>query len=470
MLWLEQGICFFNRWILIYYIIFNAIHILLLVTAFIKIFGRMNELKGEWLSNLAKNNSLPEVSIIVPAYNEQKHIINSVYSLERLSYPQKQIVVVNDGSTDNTLDILKKELDLMQLPILFNSPIETKEVRAIFQSRLLNNVLVVDKERGGKGDALNAGINAVNSTLFVSTDADTILENDSLLKMVSSYLMDPRTIAHGATIRIANGCKIEDGLITNIAIPKTMLEGAQVIEYLRSFFFGRFGWNSLGGNLIISGALGLFNREAVLRCGGYMSNSVAEDIELTVSLSESSYLRTRWHGIRFLPDAFAWTHAPENIKTLKHQRIRWHMALIETMNRYKKMCFNPQYKLTGFLVIPYYIFGELMAPIVQVIAYFSITSALFLELINMDLVILFTSATLSLSLLQSAMAVMMEITVFRRFRSFKSMIYFSLYTLFDLIILRQLYCLWKIHSFAKWIRKENLKWYFEEKFDEKHTA
>jgi len=268
---------------LLYFVALNGGYLLLNIVAIVYVSRYMQE---NTLSHLPEIYSgfEPPVSILVPAYNEETTIVASLRSLLQLSYAEFEVIVINDGSKDKTLDVLIEEFSLVPFPEAYQVAIATKPVRAIYHSTAHANLKVIDKENGGKADSLNAGINISRCPLFCCIDADSILQRDSLQRVVRPFLQDPSTVACGGTVRVANGCKVDGGFLVEVGLPRSPLALFQIVEYLRSFLFGRMGWSPLNAMLIISGAFGLFRRQTVIDVGGYLNDTIGEDMELIVRL------------------------------------------------------------------------------------------------------------------------------------------------------------------------------------------
>ena len=315
---------------------------------------------------------LPTVSIIAPAFNEEKTIIENVKCLLCIQYPNYEIIVVNDGSKDNSLQKLIEYFDLVKVNRAYEANLISEPIKAIYQSRksAYNHLVVIDKENGGKADALNAGINVSQNELFLAIDVDCIIEPDALLKMVKPFLDDNKhvVIASGGVIRIANSCEITDGKITKVSYPKNFWAKFEVIEYFRAFTLGRMAWSKLNGLLIISGAFGLFDRKRVVNVGGYDRNSVGEDLELVVKLRRYMHeVEKRKYRVAFIPDPLCWTEVPESFTILQRQRNRWTRGAIDTILKHKRMFLNPKYGLIGMLSFPSWVFFEWLAPIIEAI-------------------------------------------------------------------------------------------------------
>ena len=305
----------------------------------------------------------PPISIIAPAYNEEATILTSVQALLSLNYPEFEVIVVNDASKDNTLNLLIERFQLYHVEPIFRYQLKTAEVKAIYRSTLFKNLTVVDKYNGGKADALNCGLNISKYTLFCGIDADTLILPNALVQLARPFIQDPsRTVVSGGTIRIANACSISHGQIDKVQLPKNIWANFQIVEYLRAFLFGRIGWNAIGGTLIISGAFGLFRRDVVVAAGGYASDSVGEDMELIVRIHRKLREEKRPYQIRFVWESVCYTEVPESGQILSRQRDRWQRGLIDSLWRHRRMFLNPKYGVIGMISFPFFIFFELLGP------------------------------------------------------------------------------------------------------------
>jgi cellulose synthase/poly-beta-1,6-N-acetylglucosamine synthase-like glycosyltransferase len=310
----------------------------------------------------------PEVSIIAPAFNESKTIIDNIRTLLSLYYNNFEVILVNDGSTDNTLEKIKEEYELTRVHYYFDYHLPCERIRGIYKSKnpSYKRLTVIDKKNGGKADSLNAGINICKSSLFISIDADSIIETDSILKLVKPFLeeKDRKVIGAGGVIRIVNSCDVERGHIREIHLPGQMLPRLQVLEYTRAFLLGRMAWSQLDGLMLISGAMGIFDRETVIKGGGYSIKTVGEDMELVVRMRRRMAEEGVKYEVTYIPDPLCWTQVPSDVKSLQTQRTRWTRGLIESLWTHRKIFFNKKYGRLGLLGYPYWFFFEWLAPLI----------------------------------------------------------------------------------------------------------
>lgn len=367
------------------------------------------------LSEVLSIGGVPPITVIVPGYNEEATCVESVRALLGLQYPDFQVVFVNDGSRDETLARLRAAFDLVPAPRSPTASIATRPVLATLRSRSHPRLWVLDKANGGKADALNAGINHCRSPLFCAIDADSLLEREALIRIVRPFLEDDTTVAAGGIVRIANGCVIERGSLTRVALPAGLLARLQVMEYLRAFLAGRAGWAGFDATLIISGAFGLFRRQTVVDAGGYDTTTVGEDMELVVRLHRHCSDRRQPYRITFVPDPAAWTECPESLRILGRQRERWQRGLTETMVRHRRMIFNPRYGRIGLVAMPYFFFLETLGPIVEVGGYLTVGALLLAGRLSLEFVAAFFVLAFTFGLTLSLAAIALEELTFRRY-------------------------------------------------------
>lgn len=363
----------------------------------------------------------PSISIIAPAYNESLNIIENVRSLLSSHYVNYDVIIVNDGSKDDSMSKLIEAYDLIQIEHHINEQIKTKPLRGgIYKSTnpAFDKLTVVDKENGGKADALNMGLNLSKNKYVACIDVDCLLLEDALQKMIKPFLesTDSKVIAAGGVIRIANSCTVKDGKLIDINFPKTWLEQGQILEYLRAFLLGRMAWSRLNGLLVISGAFGLFDKKIAIEVGGYDTNTVGEDMEIIVRMRRHMEEKKLKYKVAYIPDPLCWTEAPDNYKTFISQRNRWTRGTIETLKKHRKIGFNPKYKSLGMISYPYWFFFERMAPIFEVagIIYFGILVVL--NELRWDYAFAFICLAYLFSVLFSIVAIVSEELTYNQYK------------------------------------------------------
>lgn len=310
----------------------------------------------------------PGISLIAPAYNEGLSVIDNVKSLLSIMYSDLEVLIINDGSKDNSMDKLIEAFSLVKVPFHIRHLIRTKPVKGVYKSknRAFKNLIVVDKENGGKADALNVGINISSKELVACIDVDCIIERDALLKMVHPFLNSPvPVIATGGVVRIANSCVIEDGRLISVRLPEKQIVRFQTLEYIRAFLIGRMAWSKMNGLMLISGAFGLFRKDIAQKAGGYSTHTVGEDMELVMRMRAYMYKNKLPHKVVYVPEPLCWTEAPSDYKILSRQRNRWTRGTLETLHAHRKMFFNPAYGVVGMISYPFWFFFEWLAPLVE---------------------------------------------------------------------------------------------------------
>lgn len=320
-------------------------------------------------SPLLNSQHVPGISVIAPAFNEAKTIINGVHTLLSLNYPKFEVIIINDGSTDDSLEQLIKEYDLVETNFLYRPEIKCQPVKKIYKSAnpVYSKLTVVDKDNGkSKADASNAGINASSYPLFLCTDVDCILHKDTLLKMVRPFIeQKTRVIATGAVIRISNSCDVENGYLKKIRVPHQFLPLFQELEYIRAFLLGRMAWSNINGLMLVSGGIGLFDKEIALSAGGYDHTSFGEDMELIGRMRIWMHDNDQNYLVKYIPESLCWTEVPSTISVFARQRTRWTKGLAQTLWIHKKVLFNPKYKVFGMITFPYWVIFEWMAPLIE---------------------------------------------------------------------------------------------------------
>jgi len=400
----------------------------------------------------------PPVSVLVPAYNEALTIIEALQSVMQLSYHDYEIIVINDGSKDQTLQVLISHFELQPYPLAARDEIQTQAVRGLYHSPRYPRLRVLDKENGGKADSLNAGLNCASFPLVCCLDADSILQRDSLSQAVQPFLDDPHLICCGGTVRVANGSRIEAGLMVEPRLSKSPLALFQTIEYLRAFLFGREGWSPLGALLIVSGAFGIFERRALLDVGGYRPQTIGEDMELTVRLHRKFKAWKRPYKIRFISQPICWTEAPEDLKTLRNQRIRWQRGLLESLSLNRSLCFNPRGGTVSWLAFPFFVIFEALGPLIEVSAYLMITLGFLLGFVSAQSASIFFLVSVGLGVLLSVSALFLEELSFRVYPHYRQLALLTLMAVLENFGYRQLNSWWRLVGTWQWLMGKQAAW------------
>jgi len=351
---------------LVYLLTVAAMFFLMAASAAIEGRIRARQSRNEDFDTLRESPFTIPVSIIAPAFNEAVCIVPAVNSLLALSYPEYEVIVVNDGSSDTTLDTLITNFELKPIGTFYKRTLAATPIRQLYRSERDPRLLVIDKPNGGKADSLNCGIRYAAYPLFCAIDSDTLLDAAALARLVWNFQSEPETVATGGIVRIINGSLLEDGRIRSVRTPENTLVNVQIVEYLRAFLAGRAGWSRVNMLLIISGAFGLFRRETVVEAGGYDTSTVGEDAELVVRLHRHCRDQRRKYKITFVADPICWTEAPAERSVLERQRDRWQRGLLETLWRHRRMFANPRYGGIGMIAMPFFLFFEALGPVVEI--------------------------------------------------------------------------------------------------------
>lgn len=442
---------------LLYFITMTVLYLCLNFISFRTIAHSMHYTDLDESGSVYTGFELP-ITLLVPAYNEENTIADSIHSLLQLNYPEFEIVIINDGATDATLDVLIKEFSLQLIPEAYRVQISTQPIKAVYRSTRYHNLRVVDKQNGGKADALNAGINCARYPLFCAMDADTILPRDSLFRIIHPFLEDQRTVAVGGIVRIINGCEVREGNLVSKSLPKNLLALFQIVEYLRAFLFGRMGWESTNGILIISGAFGLFRKEAVISVGGYRNKCIGEDMELIVRMHRIFSEQHRPYRIHFIPNPICWTEAPEDLKTLKNQRIRWQRGLAESLWINRSLLFAKNSGVAGWLAFPFMFFFEMLGPIIELVGLVFLIAMYCFGLIDFHAVAAFFILVLGLGLLLSCVALLLEEMSYRIYRRPSDLLKLFLVSVIENFGYRQLNSYWRLVGLLRWLFRTESKW------------
>jgi cellulose synthase/poly-beta-1,6-N-acetylglucosamine synthase-like glycosyltransferase len=400
------------------------------------------------------SKAAPPIALLAPAYNEALTIVESVRSLLSMRYPDFEIIVINDGSSDETLEILVDTFSLAPTEARdYELFVDHAPILGLYTSNLHPRLLVIDKENGGKADALNAGLNLATTPIVCSMDADSLLEPDALLRAVQPFLEDPqRVIAVGGTIRVANGCTIADGRIVKVGAPRNLLALMQTVEYLRAFLMARLAWSQIGALTIISGAFGLFRRAAVLEVGGYAHGTVGEDMELVVRLHRHFRESGKPYKVAFVPEPVCWTEAPETLAVLARQRARWHRGALETFVRHRHMAFNPRYGAVGMIGFGWIVLADVIGPPTEVMGYVLIPLWWSFGALSLDYLLAFIAVTFAFGVALSVGALALEESELHRFPRARDLVVLTGAAILENLGYRQLNQLWRLRGTLQWLR------------------
>lgn len=442
----------FDRAIFAYFVLLLLTYGTLVAAALWELIGHVLRVRGESRQWVLGSAVSPSISILAPAYNEEATIAESVTALLALHYANLEVVVINDGSPDRTLEVLRDRFALVPVHTIVWRRLDTKPVRRLYRSKTHPNLVVVDKVNGGKADALNVGLNLATGDLVCVIDADTIVDADALPRLARPFLADAATIATGGMIRVANGSQVSGGRVLEVKAPRNPLAGMQVSEYLRAFLFGRLGWNELGGTLIISGAFGLFHREAMIACGGYTHDTVGEDMELVLKLRRRAYEAGQRHRVLFVPDAVAWTEVPETVAVLGRQRDRWHRGLADVLWRHRRLIGNPKYGAMGLVGLPYFLIVELLAPVTELLGWVALAVWVLMGALNAKVALLFFAIAYGLNAIHGTLAVLADELSFPRYRRTRDRLMVIGWSMLETFGYRQLTVLWRVRGLWKFMR------------------
>jgi cellulose synthase/poly-beta-1,6-N-acetylglucosamine synthase-like glycosyltransferase len=414
----------------VYFVVYNLCQLAFTLVAWKTLASLRRARAYAALDEIYASPFTPPVSVVLPAFNEEAGIVPSVRSLLDLRYPRHEVIVVNDGSTDGTLEQLRRAFELVPVREALRTRIATAPVRAAFVSRTHPNLWVLDKENGGKSDALNAGINAAAHVYVSAIDGDAILEQDSLLRVIGPFVDDPELVAAaGGIIRVANGSAIESGRLVDFQLPPGHIVRFQILEYFRAFLIGRLAFDSVNGVLIISGAFGVFKRELVEAVGGYARDTVGEDAELVVRLHR--YLRERGedYRIRFVPEPVCWTEAPADVRTLARQRRRWQRGLGETLWRHRRQVFNPRAGALGLLTLPFFLCFEFLGAVMEAVGIPVVILAWVVGALSVSFFLVFLAVSVLFAVLVSLAALLLEEYAVRRYERGRDIARLAVYAL-----------------------------------------
>ncbi len=453
----------FNYFILFYYGFVNLIYTALLLVSVVVTLRHIRRIRYSPFKDFVSSPETPPVSILVPAYNEERIIVRTVRSTLSVNYPFFEVIVVNDGSTDATLDTLIRTFNLRKVDRAYRNVLKTMPVRGFYYNPDVPKLLVVDKGNSGKADSLNCGINISRSPYFCTVDADSVLEENALIKLMTPTVESTvPVVACGGVIRALNGIHLEDGAVRHIDLPRSTLAMFQIVEYLRAFLFGRVGLNAMNGILILSGAFSLFRKASVVEAGGYRVENVTEDMELIIRLHRCAIEGKTPYAIKFISDPVCWTEVPEDLKMLGRQRRRWHLGLMQSMIQNRSALFNPRYGKFGWVVLPYYLFIELLSPVVELIGYVVVVLSYLFGMLSFEFMFLFLARAVLYGIFLSTASIFLEEITYRRYPRWGHLFRLLFYGVIENFGYRQINSFWRCQAFLKYLVGMR-KWEYVEK-------
>ncbi|UFS70770.1 glycosyltransferase family 2 protein [Geomonas sp. RF6] len=410
-----EFLAFCQLLVFVYFLLVNCYYSISSLIALLDIRGQLAIASRQHIRNLVTGVYYRPISILVPAYNEEATIATSLRFSLSLRYPEFELVVVNDGSTDNTMEVLRREFRLVQIEKPIKIVLQHNRIRGVYVSLDHPHLVVVDKENGGKADALNAGINASQYPLVCSVDADSLLEEDALMRAAKLFVEDREVVASGGIVRVLNGCTVVNGKVTEVRAPSRFIERLQSVEYLRGFLVGRTSWNCTNSMLIISGAFGIFRKDIVLAIGGYR-RTVGEDMDIVIRMHRHCLERKIPCKVVFVPDPVCWTQVPSDWRSLLQQRNRWHRGLIDSLWHSRRMTLNPRYGAVGLLAFPYFILAEALGPLIEFLGYVSFVIFYFMGMLSRDFALIFLTLAVVWGMSLNLAAVLLDNLIYRRYK------------------------------------------------------
>lgn len=442
---------YMNAVILVYFLVTNVVYTVLMVFSLYSVSLHAKYAAHSGYADLLDSPVTPPVALIVPAHNEEEGIVQTVLSLMELTYPEKEIIVVDDGSTDGTVQRLIDRFHLQRMDLIYRELIPAKQPFAFYYSHERPELIVLSKENGGKADALNVGINMARSPYFCTVDADSIIEPQALLRLMAPVVHSTiNTVVSGGVVRIANGCKMRGGRIAEVELPKSWLERCQVVEYIRTFLFGRPGWNFLNATFICSGAFCLLHRETVIEAQGFSTDTVTEDIDVIATLHRFCRKNHRRYRMVFTTDPVCWTEAPHTVSMLARQRRRWQLGLMQTVMKHNDMIFNPRFGLMGMVSMPFHAYVEAIGCVIEAFGTVLIPFTFLVGAMPFSLFILLMFLAVGYGTLLSVGSVLLEETTLRRYPKLNHVLVLMVYAVIENFGYRQMVTLFRAQGVVQY--------------------
>lgn len=392
-------------------------------------------------------------SIVAPVFNEGPTITDSVYAMLSQRYPHFEIIVVNDGSTDDTLPRLIEAFALELTDETVSGPLEHQEIRGVYRSTFAKRLRVIDKANGGKADAHNVGINASTTPLLCLIDGDSLIEPEALLRATAPFADDPeRMVAVGATVRIANGSSIVDGEVREVGMPRRLVVRFQIVEYLRAFLMARLAWAAIDSSPLISGAFAIFRRDVLLEVAGYTRGLVGEDFDIVLKIHRHMRDEKRDYRITFVPEPLCWTEVPETARDLSSQRARWQNGALECFLRHRRMILNPGYGRVGLVVFGQMLLIDVLGPLIEVAGYLTIPVFWFFGALNTDSLLVLGAVAFSLGTFNSIGSLILAERELRPYPRKRDLLALGTTAIIENFGYRQWNNLWRLRGYWQFLR------------------
>ncbi len=443
-----------NHGLFYYYLLSNFAYLAMLIIALRTSAQHLRHLQSIRFDWIKDSPMMPPITLLVPAHNEDKFICTAVKNLLDLDYPELEVIIINDGSIDNSLQVMQREFRLRPVRAIYVPQVASAPVRGLYRSDIDVRLLVVDKESvGSKADAINAGLNAASSPYVCVVDADSVLERDALLRIMVPILADPtRVVAAGGIIRVLNGSELAKGRIHRVRLAKKSIEVIQVVEYLRAFLIGREAWARGNMLMIVSGAFGVFRTDLVRGVGGYRPFAIGEDFDLVTRLHRHLLKKRADYRIEFVPDPVCWTEVPSDLRSLARQRARWHKGLLDVLWPNRDMLFRPRYGRVGCLALPYLWLFELLAPVIEIAGFLTVLLAAIIGALSWTFFLQFVLFGYGFATLISIGSVLQEELTYKRYNDWQDVVRLVSYCFLEHFPYRQLHMIWRLQGLWQYFR------------------
>ncbi len=453
--WLVPPLIFLSYGLLGLGLVQNLIYLLQVPLAAIELLRTKRREKDDHTWWLVRSDITLPISIVIPAYNEEVTIANTLIATLATQYPSFEVIVVNDGSKDRTLQVMIDTFALKKTERYFENQLAHKTPRGIYRSSIYPNLIVADKENGGRSDALNLGIDLARYPIFCTLDADSLIDPSALLKAVTPFVEKPEVmVATGGTIRVSNGCAVENGQVVDVRLPRKWLPLLQVVEYMRAFLMGRLAWSNLGILTIISGAFSVFRRDLAISAGGFDATTIGEDFELVLKIHKHCLKNKIPYEMEFVPEPVVWTEVPESMEVLRSQRIRWHQGGLEVFFRHKEMFMNPRYGRIGTVAYPIMLIFDVLGPLAELIGLIMVPVCYALGILSAEFVLAYICMFFVFGVFVSTMSLVLEEISLRRFRHARDLLILAGVAIMENFGYRQYNNVWRLIGWWRFLRKK----------------